>query len=127
MGRRGLRQGDPLSPFLFSLCLEALSTSLKCFSLSTAFGFHPKCCNLHITHLAYADDFLLFSKGDVRSVYMIMNCLNRFGDMSGLRINLHKSNVYLASVDDCLRQDILNFTGFANVVLHFRYLGIPLA
>lgn len=127
VGRHVLRQGDPLSPFLFALCLEALSRSLKCISRSTAFGFHPKCRNLLITHLAYADDLLLFSRGDVQSFSLIMNCLNRFGDMAGLRINLNKSNVYLAIVDDCVRQAILNFTGFACGVIPFLYLGIPLA
>lgn len=96
-------------------------------SRSPQFDFHPKCKNLHITHLAYADDLLLFSKGDVRSVSMLMKCLNDFGDMAGLRVNLLKSNVYLACMDDYLRQDILNVTGFTSGVLPFRYLGIPLA
>lgn len=126
-GKRGLRQGDPLSPFLFALCLEYLSRSLHCLSASSDFGFHPKCKNLRITHLAYADDLLLFSRGDIRSVSMIMNCLRNFGDTASLRINLQKSNVYIACVDDYVRQDIMNVIGFSNGTLPFRYLGIPLA
>lgn len=110
VGRRGLRQGDPLSPFLFAICLEALSRSLKCMSTSPAFGFHPKCKHLNITHLAFADDLLLFSRGDVRSVSMLMNCLNKFGDTAGLRINSQKSNIYLSGVDDHVRQEKCNWS-----------------
>lgn len=96
-------------------------------SSSPAFGFHPKCKNLNITHLAYADDLLLFSRGDVRSVSMIMNCLNRFVDMAGLRINLQKIEYIFILCGDCVRQEILNVTGVDSGVLPFRYLGIPLA
>ncbi|XP_073303028.1 uncharacterized protein [Primulina huaijiensis] len=53
-----------------------------------------------ITHLAYADDLLLLSRADVRSVSMILQCVNNFGDMAGLRINFSKSNVYLGSVPE---------------------------
>ncbi|XP_073060321.1 uncharacterized protein [Primulina eburnea] len=126
-GQRGLRQGDPLSPFLFTLCLEVLSRSLKRTSRSAHFGFHPKCANLRITHLAYADDLLLLSRGDTRSVSMIMECLNNFGDMAGLRVNLLKSNIYMAAIDDRVRDEILQITGFSPGNLPFRYLGVPLA
>ncbi|XP_073061666.1 uncharacterized protein [Primulina eburnea] len=122
---RGYR--DPLSPFLFTLCLEVLSRSLKRTSRSAHFGFHPKCANLRITHLAYADDLLLLSRGDTRSVSMIMECLNNFGDMAGLRVNLLKSNIYMAAIDDRVRDEILQITGFSPGNLPFRYLGVPLA
>lgn len=91
------------------------------------FGFHPKCHNLRITHLTYADDFLVFSKGDVQSVSLIMNCLNEFGYMAGLRVKQLKSNIYMAEVDDYTRYSILNVTGFSCGYLPFRCLGILLA
>ncbi|XP_073294463.1 uncharacterized protein [Primulina huaijiensis] len=83
----------------------------------------PRC----ITHLAYADDLLLLCRGDACSVSMFMRCLNNFGDMAGLRMNISKSNVYLESVSDMVKQEIIEITGFANGDLPFRYLGIPLA
>ncbi|XP_073024441.1 calcium-dependent lipid-binding protein-like [Primulina eburnea] len=106
---------------------KVLSRSLKRMSRNVRYGFHPKCNNLHITHLAYADDLLLLSRGDVDSVGLVMKCLNAFGDMAGLRVNLLKSNIYMAGVDDRSKQDILQLTGFAPGTLPFRYLGVPLA
>lgn len=71
--------------------------------------------------------FGLLQARDENGVSMLMKCLNDFGDMADLRVNLLKSNVYLACVADYLRQDILNVTGSASGVLPFRYLGISLA
>ena len=64
-GHQGLRQGDPISPFLFVLCLEYLSRKLGKLKLNPDFNFHPKCAELNSTHLAFADDLILFTRGDV--------------------------------------------------------------
>lgn len=60
-GKRGLRQGDPLSPSLFTIFLEILSKSLKNATECADFNFHPKCRPIGITHIAYAEDLLLLS------------------------------------------------------------------
>lgn len=127
VGKRGLSQGDPRSPFLFTIYLEVLSRVLKRMSRSPYFGYHPKCMNLHITHLAYVDDLPLLSKGDVDSVGLIMDCLNRFWDVARLRVNLLKSNIYMAGVAQGVRHEIFEITGFSQGHLPIRYLGIPLA
>ncbi|XP_057948369.1 uncharacterized protein LOC131144039 [Malania oleifera] len=62
-GRKRLRQGDPLSPLLFVICLEYLSRLLKSLEGKFRFKFHPKCKELKITHLVFADDLMLFSNG----------------------------------------------------------------
>ncbi|GAA0186769.1 hypothetical protein LIER_34057 [Lithospermum erythrorhizon] len=67
-GKRGLRQGDPMSPALFLLCIEYLSRLLKAKTQGDRFRFHPRCEGFHITHLAFADDLMLFSYGDEASV-----------------------------------------------------------
>lgn len=69
------------------LCLEYLSRMLKVATDNSEFNYHPKCGPLKITHLAFADDLMLFSRADVISVCILMECLAKFGDSSGLRMN----------------------------------------
>lgn len=74
---RGLRQGDPLSSYLFSLCLEYLSRCLETLAYEKGFKFHPRCRRMKITHLTFADDLLLFSYGD-RSIDAIWKVFKMF-------------------------------------------------
>ena len=69
-----------MSPFLFVLCLEYLSRSLNQLKDSRDFNFHPRCQGLNITHLAFADDLILFSRGDVASVQLMLDKLGSFGE-----------------------------------------------
>ncbi|CAH9135062.1 unnamed protein product [Cuscuta epithymum] len=64
-GKRGLRQGDPMSPMLFVICLEYLSRMLDIKTSVLTFCHHPLCFKVKISHLAYADDLMLFSKGEL--------------------------------------------------------------
>ncbi|CAH9110752.1 unnamed protein product, partial [Cuscuta epithymum] len=97
-GMRGIRQGDPMSPLLFVICLEYFSRLLKVRTSGPNFNFHPQCASLGITHLAYADDLMLFSRGDKFSIEILVTALKDFGDVSGLRVNHDKSNIFLGGV-----------------------------
>ncbi|GFS44393.1 hypothetical protein Acr_00g0090060 [Actinidia rufa] len=97
-GKQGLRQGDPLSPFLFAICLEVLSRKLGRLKRIPEFKHHPKCLELSITHLAFADDLILFTRGDAISVKLIMECLKQFGNYSGLYVNASKSCVFMTGI-----------------------------
>lgn len=106
-GKRGLMQGDPISPYLFVLCMEALSRSLRETSKVSSFKFHPKCKQLGVVHLAFADDLLIFCKGHIPSLKLIKNCLEEFSKASGLRANLDKSQCFIAGASETLQSQIL--------------------
>lgn len=106
VAKRGLRQGDPLSPLLFVITMEYLSRSLK--SIVGTFGFHPQYKTTKLTHLCFAEGLMIFCKGDVSSVRIICECLKGFSRTSGLHANSTKSTIYLAGVDSSLQEDIRN-------------------
>lgn len=125
--KRGLRQGDPISPYLFAICMEYLSRLLSRVQDVEGFSYHPRCRMPKLTHLLFADALLVFSKGDLRSIEAVKSCLRRYSAASELEANFNKSVVYLAGVGESVRLDILAMLGMVEGNLPFRYLGVPLA
>lgn len=64
---------DPVSPLLFVLEMEYVSRISKCMSLLPIFRFHLMCQQLHLTHLIFADDLMIFFKGEINSVARVKN------------------------------------------------------
>ena len=62
-GKKGLRQGDPLSPYLFLFVMEVLSNLIVKAARAGRIRPHPKCSDPELTHLLFADDLLIFSNG----------------------------------------------------------------
>ncbi|KAL0401731.1 UNVERIFIED_CONTAM: Retrovirus-related Pol polyprotein from type-2 retrotransposable element R2DM [Sesamum latifolium] len=126
-GKRGLRQGDPMSPALFLLCMKFFSRLIKRNTSNSEFNFHPKCEKLKITHLLFADDLMLFSRGDLPSVHILMECLREFRDVSSLDVNASKSSIFTAGIVNYELDGILARMEFTRGEMPVRYLGIPLA
>ncbi|XP_074313971.1 uncharacterized protein LOC141649174 [Silene latifolia] len=102
-GQRGLRQGDPLSPLLFTICMEYLSRLLAYTTEGSSFKYHPLCKPLKLTHLMFADDLLLFCKGEAQSIMIILRTFSTFSKSSGLNMSKGKSNAYFSGVPDALK------------------------
>lgn len=84
-GCRGIRQGDPMSPYLFTLVMEVLLLMInRLIQNEGTFEFNPGCREHRITNLCFADDLILFSHGDYNSVKIIRDSLEEFKRCSGL-------------------------------------------
>ena len=124
--KRGLRQGCALSPYLFVICMNVLSNMLDKAVERKEIGYHPRCRNILLTHLCFADDLLVFTDGTRRSIAGILRIFADFEVISGLKINLEKTVLYMAGQTVEQEAETLASFPFASGQLPVRYLGLPL-
>ncbi|GJY80402.1 RNA-directed DNA polymerase, eukaryota, reverse transcriptase zinc-binding domain protein [Tanacetum coccineum] len=112
-GKRGLRQGDPLSLYLFNLVMEVLTLMLqRRVQESQLFTYHRYCSKLDLINLCFADDLFLFAYGDVNSASIIKEALEEFKDALGLTPSLPKSMAYFCNVLNHIKLSILQILPF---------------
>lgn len=124
-GNRGLRQGDPLSPPLFVMAMEVFGNLLISKFDEGRIGYHPLGRQPKITHLAFADDVMLFFDGKASSLQEINNILDRFQSLSGLSMNTDKTSLFHAGLNQVEADSLATF-GFQPGSFPLRYLGLPL-
>ena len=89
--QRGLRQGDPLSPFLFILVMEGLHMVIENATLAGRLqGIHVGMESIAVSHLFYADDAIFLGEWSNTNIHNIVLLLRCFFLSSGLKINLMK-------------------------------------
>nr|XP_009589389.1 uncharacterized protein LOC104086761 [Nicotiana tomentosiformis] len=125
--RKGLRQGDPMSPYLFVLVMEYLSRTLKTLKDIPDFNFHPRCAKLNLTHICFADDLIMCCRADKISIQLMLDKFNHFSKVTGLIANLDKSSIYVAGVSQGFKDMISAYYQFNIEALPFKYLGVPLS
>lgn len=125
IAKRGVRQGDPISSFLVVLVMEYLNRVLKKLQGYPDFNYHPRCENLNILNLSFADDLLLFNRGDLGSFQLMMNHFDEFSNATNLVADLAKCKVFFGGVNGETQEEILRRTCMDRGILPIRYLGVP--
>nr|GEX99632.1 hypothetical protein [Tanacetum cinerariifolium] len=126
-GKRGLRQRDPMSPYLFTLVMEVLTLMLhQRAQESNSFTYHQYFSKLNIINLCFADDLFLFAHGDVSFARVIMDSLEEFKNASGLTPSLPKSTAYFCIMLNHVKLDIIYILPFEEGKLPVKYFGVPL-
>ncbi|XP_059432574.1 uncharacterized protein LOC132165893 [Corylus avellana] len=125
---RGLRQGDPLSPFLFILGTEVISRLLlrqESHDLLKGIKIARNCSP--ITHLLFADDLIVFAKATSAEAVIIKSCLDKYCLWSGQAINSSKSSVHFSK--NTAASTITSIQGifpYKSASATSKYLGLPL-
>nr|GEX53438.1 RNA-directed DNA polymerase, eukaryota [Tanacetum cinerariifolium] len=122
--RCGLKQGDPLAPYLFILIMDSLHISFSRVVDDRLF----KCFQLHasvnISHIFYADDAMFIGEWSEQNLHNIVKVLKCFHIASGLKINIAKSQVLGVGVSQNVVLQAANRIGCAVLNTHFHYLGV---
>ncbi|XP_039120948.1 uncharacterized protein LOC120257557 [Dioscorea cayenensis subsp. rotundata] len=122
---RGVRQGDPISSYLFILVSQNLTSMLNYalrHNLIPGFSKHLK---YNFNHLMYVDDLVLITRASRRSARFIISCLNFYGKLTGQSPNLSKSAVYFPSwFNKFVAKRICIILKFQAASFPIKYLGV---
>lgn len=125
---RGLRQGDPLAPLLFNLVADVLGILLsKAINKGHLRGVLNNLLAGGISHIQYADDTVIMIDGSEQSIRTLKLNLYCFEWLTGLKINYHKSEVYVFWVKQEEKERLANMLNCVLGVMPMKYLGIPVS
>jgi hypothetical protein len=124
---RGLRQGDPLSPYLFLLCAEGLSSLLTVEENSENLMDVKVCHNAPaVSHLLFVNDSLVLMRADSRNATSLWRALDDYCSASGQMVSDAKSSIFFSpctSVDT--RVEVCSILNIMTEAITDKYLSLP--
>jgi hypothetical protein len=126
--KQGIRQGDPISPYLFVLCMDKLSHLI---SQAVQEGeWKPMRAGRNgplISHLMFADDLILFAEANMDQLNVVLKIIHQFCQMSGQQILQEKTSIMFSrNVDSQVKEELVRQSGFNEALSLGKYLGVPL-
>ena len=125
--KKGLRQGDPLSPILFNIVADMLTLLInRAKANDQVHGVMPHLIDGGLSILQYADDTILFMDHNLEQAQHMKNILCAFEQLSGLKINFHKSEIFCFGEAKNYKNHYMELFGCNSGNFPIRYLGIPI-
>jgi hypothetical protein len=123
---RGIRKGDPISPYLFLICVEALSSLLHHAELTRVISRVPTSKRgPKLRSLFFANDSLIFCKANKVEWRRVVQILGTYEVGFGKKLNLQKTSMFfIRNTNMDGRQEILNLSGFTEATRYETYLDL---
>ncbi|KAM6550661.1 hypothetical protein CsatB_000469 [Cannabis sativa] len=124
---RGLRQGDPLSPYLFLICAEGFSSLLKDYQRHQLIsGIRVARGAPIVSHMLFADDSYVFCKAKDEEAASVLQILNLYERASGQQVNFAKSSIFFSKNTNAdTRSRMCNLLQMVEAPENSPYLGLP--
>lgn len=125
---RGIFQGDPLSLYLFVLCMERLAHLIKdCVDSKMWKPFQISKNGPNLSHVFFTDGLVLFVEGTQEQMNIIQNCLTTFYKASGAKVSVPKTKIMFSNKTLInVRRSICALRSFEEVSSLRKYIGVPL-
>lgn len=125
--KRGIRQGDPFSFYLFLICMEGRSVLIKEYEKrKLVSGIQVARGAPRLTHMFFADDTYIYCKAKENEADHVIDLLQIFERSSGQKINKEKSSIFFSrNTDQGVKEVICSMLQFKEADANTTYLGLP--